>query len=79
MKAGEASEYFVFVEAYMKLDRWQDAMDTFKRVYREEKDLDATLCIYLHKWIGEHQPNDPELILPLIEAMNSVGCSLSGD
>lgn len=79
MKAGEASEYFPYIEAYINLDRWEDAMTTFKRVYAEEKDLDATLCVYLHKWIGNHKPEDPEIVLPLISAMNSVGCSMSKD
>ncbi len=79
MKAGEASEYFVFIEAYINLDRWEDAMNTFTRVYREQKDLDATLCVYLHKWIGNHKPEDPEVVMPLIAAMNSVGCSISKD
>lgn len=79
MKAGEASEYFVFVEAYMNLDRWLDAMDLFKRVHAEDKGLDVPLCTYLHKWIAVHQPDKMELIAPLIEAMNSVGCALNRD
>ena len=79
MKAGEASEYFVFAEAYINLDRWEDAIKTFKRVYKEEKDLDATLCVYLLEWIGHHPPEDQEVIWSLIEAMNSVGCSMSKD
>ena len=79
MKAGEASEYFIFIESYIKLNRWEDAMKTFTRVYAEEKDLDATLCRYLRRWIGHNPPEDEEIIWPLIEAMNSVGCSLSKD
>lgn len=77
MKAGEASEYFVFIEAYINLDRWEDAMDLFKRVHAEDKGLDSQLCVYLHKWIEPHQPEDPNLIAPLIVAMNSVGCSMA--
>ena len=79
MKAGEASEYFVFTEAYINLDRWEDAMTTFKRVHAEDKGLDGVQCDYLHKWIGNHPPEDESVIMPLIVAMNSVGCSLSED
>ncbi len=79
MKAGEASEYFVFIEAYINLDRWEDAMKTFRRVHAEDKSLDAVMCKYLHKWIENHKPEDSDIILPLISAMNSVGCSMSGD
>ena len=77
MKAGEASEYFVYIEAYINLDRWEDAMNTLRRVHAEDKGLDAVMCTYLHKWIAAHQPEDPDVILPLISAMNSVGCSMS--
>ncbi len=79
MKAGEASEYFVFIEAYINMDRWEDAMNTFQRVHKEDKGLDAVLCTYLHKWIGNHKPKDPDIYIPLISAMNSVGCSMSKD
>ncbi len=77
MKAGEASEYFVFIEAYINLDRWEDAMNTFRRVHKEDKGLDGVMCTYLHKWIGSHRPKDREMIYPLIDAMNSVGCSMT--
>ena len=79
MKAGEASEYFVFIEAYIQLDRWYDVMDLFKRVHEEDKSLDVPLCTYLHKWIENHKPEDMDIILPLITAMNNVGCSMSKD
>lgn len=79
MKAGEASEYFPYIEAYINLDRWDDAMTLFKRVYAEQKDLDAAMCVYLHKWISNHKPEDQAVIMPLISAMNSVGCSMSKD
>lgn len=79
MKAGEASEYFIFVEAYINLDRWEDAMKTFKRIHAEDKGLDAPLCTYLHKWIKNHKPEDNNVIMPLIRAMNSVGCSMAED
>ena len=77
MKAGEASEYFVFIEAYIQLDRWYDVMDLIKRVHTEDKGLDVPLCTYLHKWIENHKPEDMDIILPLITAMNNVGCSMS--
>ena len=77
MKAGEASEYFIFIEAYMNLDRYPDAMELFKRVHAEDKGLDAVLCPYLIKWIGNHPPEDENVITPLIASMNSVGCALS--
>ena len=79
MKAGEASEYFIFVEAYMNVDRWNDAMTLFRRIHAEDKSLDAVLCVYLHKWIENHKPDNLEVIAPLIDSMNSVGCALSKD
>ena len=77
MKAGEASEYLIFAEAYINLDQWEKAFDLFERVHAEEKGLDQVLCGYIHRWVGNHQPEDPEIILPLITAMNNVGCSMS--
>ena len=77
MKAGEASEYFVFVEAYINLDRWEDAMKMFGRVHAEDKGLDAVFCSYLHRWISNHKPEDEDIILPLIEAMNNAGCAMN--
>ena len=77
MKAGEASEYFVFIEAYIQMDRWYDAMALFQRVHAEGKNLDPVLCQYIHRWIGMHQPKDDSVIMPLINAMNNVGCSMT--
>ena len=79
MKAGEASEYFIFIEAYMNLDRWDDAMDLMRRVHKEGKNLDVIFCSYIHKWIENHKPQDMEIILPLISAMNEVGCSMDSN
>ncbi len=76
MKAGEVSEYFIFIEAYMNLDRWDDAMELFKRVHSEDKSRDQDLCTYLRMWVGNHQPEDHATITHLITAMNSVGCAL---
>lgn len=79
MKAGEASEYFVYIEAYIHLDRWYDAMELMQRVHSEGKYLDPSLCQYILRWIGIHPPEDSEVIMPLINAMNNVGCSMSKD
>ena len=80
MKAGDASEYLIFVEAYINLDRWEDAESLFQRVYAEDKSMDYTLCKYLHKWIDEdHKPDSGQGVTQLIQAMNSVGCSISED
>ncbi len=79
MKAGEASEYFIFIEAYIHLGRWDDAMALFPRVHQEAKSLDAVFCAHLRGWIEENKPEKRSVILPLIGAMNSVGCSMSED
>ena len=78
MKAGEASEYFIFVEAYIHLDRWKDAMALFPRIHEEGKSLDAIFCSHLRGWIEENQPSR-SVINSLIKAMNNVGCSMSED
>ena len=77
MKAGEASEYFIFVEAYIHLGRWDEAMALFPRIHQEAKSLDAVFCSHLRGWIEENKPEDQSVIFPLINAMNSVGCSIS--
>lgn len=77
MKAGEASEYFNYIEAYMNLGRYSDAMDLLRRVHAEDKSLDVILCPYVHKWIHSNPPEDPSAISSIIAAMNSVGCSMS--
>ena len=76
MNAGEASEYFIFAEAYINLDRWEDAFELFRRIHTEEKGLDKSLCFYIHQWIENHEPEN-EVVFPLINAMNSVGCSFA--
>ncbi len=76
IKAREASEYFVFTEAYINLDRWDDAMAMFKRIHAEGKYLDPILCPYIHTWIENHPPKDDLNIYELIAAMNSVGCAM---
>ncbi len=76
LKAGEASEYFIFTEAYMQADRWDEAIKLIKRIHAEDKSLDAVLCPYLKTWIGNHKPEQRSVILPLIRAMNNVGCSM---
>ena len=78
MKAGDASEYLVFMEAYINLDRWEDAENLIRRVHDEDSSLDYTLCKYLHKWItDERKPENGQPIMDLIKAMNYAGCSIS--
>ena len=76
MKAREASEYFVFTEAYINLDRWDDAFNMFKRIHAEGKNLDPILCPYIHGWIENHPPGEDVNVLEMIAAMNSVGCAM---
>ena len=76
MKAREASEYFVFTEAYINLDRWDDAFVMFKRIHEEGKNLDPILCPYIHEWIENHPPKEDVNVYELIAAMNSVGCAM---
>lgn len=76
MRAREASEYFVFTEAYINLDRWDDAFAMFRRIHAEGKNLDPILCPYIHGWLENHPPSEDVNVLELIAAMNSVGCAM---
>ena len=76
MKAKEASEYFIFTEAYMNLDRWDDVMTMIQRIHNEGKNLDEILCPYIHKWVGNHPPTMGGDTYMLITVMNSVGCAM---
>ena len=76
MKAKEASEYFVFTEAYIRLNRWDDAMVMFKRIHEEGKYLDQVLCTYIHSWVAENVPEENGIAYALLLAMNSVGCAM---
>lgn len=76
MKANEASEYFVFTEAYIHMNRWNDAMNMFKRIHAEGKYLDPILCSYIHTWLEANAPEDGGIVYDMILAMNSVGCSM---
>ena len=79
MKAGEASEYFVFIEAYVYQHRWEDAIALFPRIHEEGQSLEMAFCRHFKSWLGENLPEDISMYLPLIEAMNGVGCSITED
>ncbi len=82
MKAKDVSEYLIFIEAYMHLDRWEDAENLIRRVHDEQTTFDYTLCKYLHKWLADDTIDLPESgqpIMQLIQAMNYSGCSFSED
>ncbi|MBQ6518633.1 MAG: hypothetical protein IJI14_07935 [Anaerolineaceae bacterium] len=75
MTAADPTEYFVFAEAYIRMDRWEDAGELFGRIRHEsEGALDSTLCPYIHKWIGEH-PVPGDKLDSFITSMNAVGCA----
>ena len=74
MTAADKTEYFVFAEAYMHMNRWNTAGELFGRIHHEsEGSLDNTLCKYIHKWASEYPP-DQENINGFINELNAVGC-----
>ena len=75
MNAGEASEYILFIEAYAKLGRWQDAAPLIGRIHRMDPSLDGPLCPILQDLLSENLPEDPNLLAEAASALNQIGCN----
>ncbi len=73
--AAEASEYIPFVEAYIHLDRWEDALPLIAKIHGMNKSLDAPLCPILQKLFVDFLPEDQETMAAAAGALHKIGCS----
>lgn len=73
--AGEASEYIPFIEAYAKIDRWEDAIPLIEKVHQMNQNLDAPLCPILQELFTENLPEESSVMEDAASAMNQIGCN----
>ncbi len=73
-QAGEATEYIPFIEAYTRLDRWQDAVPLIEKIHHMNKSLDGPVCPILQKLFVDYYPEDDEIRKRAFNAMYSMGC-----
>ncbi len=80
MKAGEASEYIPYIEAYAKLDRWKNVFPLLQKMHQEEPSLDKSLCAIVQNLFNDYignKDNPParDKIDEIVGHMNGFGCS----
>ncbi len=76
-KAGEASEYFVYAEAYAHLNRWDDAVKMLQNIHDMNKNLDPFICKRVRGPFQDYvwsQGMNAE-IYEIAGMLNTLGCS----
>lgn len=76
LRAGEPSEYMVFIDGYAHAGRWGQAMELVQKVYAEKPKLQSNLCWQLYTLV-EAGRNNPEAIDGIAAMQGKLDCPLN--